>query len=343
MASAFAAAGAQLHVVPMKRISSSHNLAGWLAYLVSWPGSVLRLWCLARRVDADVVHSNSLHSWYGWAAALLARCPHIWHAREIVTQSKGALTVERFLARHFARQVLAASAAVAAQLHPGNVQVVHEEADTSEFFPGRAGKARRAWGLPDQSLLVGYVGRIDTWKGVDILLDALALLAQRRPGLQAVIAGGTVRDKEAYAESLARHASELGVRWLGPLSGEEAGDLMADLDCLAYPSTGPEPWGLAIIEALACGTPVVATDAGGPLEILAGLGTNAGLLVPSGDASALAFAIERLLPAATSSESRRCRPVLRSGQLPPYPELFGDIVSARRHRQQRRHPFGGTI
>jgi glycosyltransferase involved in cell wall biosynthesis len=349
MAAEFAAAGVTLHVVPMRRVSTSHGIATWLEYLLAWPVSVFRLWRLARHVRADVVHSNSLHSWYGWAAAWLARKPHIWHAREIVVQSGAALHLERFLARHFAQRVLAVSAAVASQLDPRNVLVVHEEADPAEFFPGRAGRAREAFGLPDDAIVVGYVGRIDTWKGVDILLDAVPQL-QRQPGRdqgpetrpegarpelpevpavpEVVVAGGTVSDKEQYAESLARRAHELGVHWLGPLPGPVAGDLIADLDCLVYPSTEPEPWGLVLVEALASGTPAVGTDAGGAREILAGLAAAAGLLVPPRDPAALAAAVASLLPAATSSELRQARPVLRSGEPAPYPELFEAEVAA---------------
>jgi glycosyltransferase involved in cell wall biosynthesis len=339
MADDFASAGAHLHVVPMRRISTSHDLAAWAGYLLNWPITVVRLWRLARRVHADVLHSNSLHSWYGWAAAVLARRPHVWHAREIVTQSRAALGVERFLARYFACEVLAASGAIAQQLHPGNVRVVYEEADPARFFPGRAGLARQRAGLADDALVVGYVGRIDTWKGIDVLLDALPQLRARRPGLEAVIAGGTVRDKEGYAKDLAKKATTLGVHWLGPQSGTEAGDLIADLDCLSYPSTLPEPWGLVIVEALACGTPVVASDAGGPREILADLPPDAGILVAPGDAAALAAAIDFLLPAKTSTEQRRQRRALRKGSPPRYPELFEAAASARAgHPRGQQHP-----
>jgi glycosyltransferase involved in cell wall biosynthesis len=341
MAAEFTSAGVTLHVVPMRRISTSHGFASWLAYLLAWPVSVFRLWRLTRHVRADVVHSNSLHSWYGWAAAGLARRPHIWHAREIVVQSGAALRLERFLARHFAQRVLAVSAAVASQLDPRNVLVVYEEADPAEFFPGRAGRARGAFGLPDEALVVGYVGRVDTWKGVDILLDALPELRGERgpaaapgggrpeaPDVEVVVAGGTVADKEEYAESLAQRARELGVHWLGPLPGRVGGDLIADLDCLVYPSTEPEPWGLVLVEALASGTPAVGTDAGGAREILAGMPARAGLLVPARDPAALAAAVTSLLPASTSSELRQARPALRTGEPAPYPELFEAEVAA---------------
>jgi len=338
MAPEFAAAGAQLHVVPMRRISTSHGVLAWLAYLLAWPASVVRLWMLAREVQADVVHSNSLHSWYGWAAAWLARKPHLWHAREVVVQSRAALVVERFLALHFATRVLAISAAVASQLRPRNVVIVHEEADPEEFFPGRAGRARVGLGLHDETLTVGYVGRIDTWKGVDVLLDSIPLLCEGSildggetagPGLRRLkvaIAGGPVGGKEAYAASLRRRAVQLGAVWLGPLTGSVAADLIADLDCLVLASTEPEPWGLVLVEALACGTPVVTTDAGGPREILAGLAPGAGLLVPPRDPAAVASAIASLLPPSTSTPLRRGRPVLRKGAPAPYPAIFGEVA-----------------
>jgi glycosyltransferase involved in cell wall biosynthesis len=333
MAAGFAAAGATLHTVPMRRISTSHGLLEWAAYLVAWPLSVLRLWRLARHVRAQVVHSNSLHSWYGWAVALLARRPHVWHAREIVTQSRLALGVERFLARHFAARVLAVSAAVAAQLWPGNVEVVAEEVDASEYCPARAGRARARVGIADDAVVVGYVARIDTWKGVDVLLSATPTLQAARTGagaVKVVVAGAAVSGKEAYARSLEDRAATLGACWLGPLSGPDAADLIADLDCLVLPSTGPEPWGLVLVEALACGTPVVATDAGGPREILAGLPSPAGRLVPAGDPAALATAVAELLPAGSSTQLRRARPVLRTGTPPPYPAIFASVASASR-------------
>ncbi|MGA3217620.1 MAG: glycosyltransferase family 4 protein, partial [Acidimicrobiales bacterium] len=325
MADEFAAAGAVLHLVPMKRISTSHDGAAWAAYVLGWPASVLRLWGLSRRVQADVVLSNSLHSWYGWAVALLAGRPHIWHAREIVTQSPKALRTERFLARWFARRVIAASEAVAAQLAPANVVIIHEEAGPDEFHPGRAGQARHRYGLADRSPAIGYVGRVDTWKGLDVLLDAVPALVSRRHDAQVVIAGPVVTGKEAYAAALAQRATDLGVHWLGPLTGGDAGDLIADLDCLVLASTTPEPWGLVLVEALACGVPVVATGAGGPLEILAGL-PHAGRLVPASDPGSLAAAIADLLPPATSAELRRGRRVLRNGVAPPYPDLFAAVA-----------------
>ena len=325
LAEEFAAAGARLHVVPMRRISTSHGWSGWLAYALGWPLAVLRLARLARSVRADLLHSNSLHSWYGWAAAALVRRPHVWHAREIVVQSGLALRLERRLTRR-APLVLAVSGAVARQLDAPRTVVVHEHADAARFTPARAGRFRARVGIDDDRPLLGLVGRVDTWKGIGVALDAVALLGERRPGTGLVVAGGTVADKQHHAAALRSRAEALPhVLWLGPR--DDVPDLLADLDVLLLPSTEPEPYGLVVVEALASGCPVVATDGGGPPEILAEAAEGAGRLVPPGDAAALAEAVLATLPERTSTADRRARPVLARPRPEPFAELLAGVVA----------------
>ncbi len=334
MAELYKEAGAQLHTVPMRRISTSHSAGDWLRYVMAWPVSVGHLWRLARRVRPDVVHTNSLHSWYAWAVAALMHRPHIWHARELVTQSGAALRLESLLCRHFATTVIAVSQAVADQLSAAGgladkVVVVHEGTTPADHSPARAGRARPKLNLADDQPLVGYVGRIDTWKGVEVLLDAVPLLREFVPSAQVVIAGGPVQGKEAYAARLESRARDSGTVWVGQVSGPEAADILADLDCMAYPSSGPEPWGLSLVEALASGVPVVSTDAAGPKEVAAGLAPASARLVAPGDAAALASAVASLLPDRTSAGQRRARQPLLQIPTPPYPEIFASAAARR--------------
>lgn len=330
-------AGATLHTVPMERLTTSGSAARWLRYALRWPGSVVALSVLARRVGADVVHSNSLHCWYGWAAALVARRPHVWHAREIVFQSGVALTLERFLARRFARRVIAISGAVAAQLDQANVVVVTDEADPARFNPSRAGNFRRQAGIPDGVPLIGSVARLDTWKGFDTLLDAFPMIKSRRADAELVVAGPAVTGKELYAaglESVAR--SMAGVHWLGPRS--DVAEIMADCDVFVQVSSEPEPFGLVIVEALACGTPVVAGNAGGPAEILAATSGDAsdavrppGAAVPPRDPAGLAAAVVGLLPPGPSStRQRRSRRPLRDVGGGGFEAVFSSVLPTRR-------------
>jgi glycosyltransferase involved in cell wall biosynthesis len=331
------AAGATLHVVPMRRLSLSHGARDWGAYGAGWPIAVTRLVRLARRLDVDVIHSNSLHSLYGWAAAALLRRPHVWHAREIVVQSHAALRLERFLARRFATRVICMSEAIASQLDRRNVDVVYETADPEEFRPELAGTFRSRADIPDDAPLAGAASRLDSWKGVDVLLDAYEHAKRERPDMHLVVAGGPVPGKERLAAELQARAARLDdVHWVGPRA--DIPEVLADLDLFVVPSTAPEPYGLVAVEALASGVPVVVTDAGGPPEILARAALDSGRAVRPGDPVALAGAITDLLVSATDPATRRGR---RSLQPPDesdrFATIFRQVVQARHRGRSRPH------
>jgi glycosyltransferase involved in cell wall biosynthesis len=133
-----------------------------------------------------------------------------------------------------------------------------------------------------------YVGRIDPRKGIATLLVALAELTDTT--LQ-VVGGGD----DEHARDLRQTAARLGladrVGWLEANRGELAG-CYAAADAFVFPSEWAEPFGLTPLEAMACGTPVIATGAGGSAEYLAG-GANC-VLFPAGDSAALAAAVRRL-------------------------------------------------
>jgi len=334
--SGFEAADVQIHVVPMRRISRSHRRRDWVGYALAWPFTVIRLTRLLRRLDVDVVHTNSFHSWYGWAAALLARRPHVWHGREIVVQSNAALTVERFLVPRFSARVLSMSHAIADQLDGVDVVVVHETPDPDEFYPGRAGRFRPRVPIDDRVPLVGAAGRVDSWKGLDVLLDAFEQVRASRGDVELVVAGGPVRGKEALFESLATTARGTpGVHWLG--ARDDIADLLADLDLFVLASTEPEPYGLVLVEALMSGSPVVATDAGGPREIVAEATPGSGRLVPVGDPKALAVAVLAALEEhpETTGARRAARPSRRAAEPERFAAIFRAVVDASTRKKRR--------
>jgi glycosyltransferase involved in cell wall biosynthesis len=329
LAGELSAAGATLHTIPMRRISTSYGAGEWAAYGAGWPVAVGRIARLIRRLDADVVQTNSLHSLYGWAAAAATRRPHVWHAREIVVQSDAALKLERFLARRFADRVVCMSQAIADQLDPANVEVVRETVDPSEFRPDLAGRFRARTGIPDDAPLAGAVGRLDTWKGFDVLLDAFDAAKARRADLHLVVAGGEVRGKEQLAVGLAARAERTpDVHWLGPRA--DVAELYADLDAFVLPSTEPEPYGIVVVEALASGTLVVVTDAGGAPEIVDHAAPGSGTRVRPGDAAALADALVEVTPATTSATGRAARRSLQPpSEMDRFAEIFRQVVDVR--------------
>jgi glycosyltransferase involved in cell wall biosynthesis len=171
--------------------------------------------------------------------------------------------------------------------------------------------------------VIGAVARLDPLKGLDTLVDACAVVRADRPDAELVVIGSPVLDQERYAEEFeTRVARTPGTRLL--TGRDDIPDAMADLDVLALPSIEPESYGLVLVEALASGTPVVATDHGGPPEIVARAAPGTARAVPPGDADALAAALLELLPAHTSPERRRAR---RRAFTPP-PPRFAEVFRA---------------
>ncbi|MBI3967985.1 MAG: glycosyltransferase family 4 protein, partial [Chloroflexi bacterium] len=159
-------------------------------------------------------------------------------------------------------------------------------------------EVRAALGIPVDATLVGAASRLTPWKGQDRFVHAAAKLAERFPTARFVVAGspeaGQAHQQE-YFESLKRLTADLGIadRVLFPGYLSNLQDLMATMDVFVLPSVQPEPFGMVIVEAMALGVPVVATNGGGPREIVRDWET--GLLVPPGDSAALADAVGSLL------------------------------------------------
>ncbi|MGH3048842.1 MAG: glycosyltransferase family 4 protein [Gaiellaceae bacterium] len=147
---------------------------------------------------------------------------------------------------------------------------------------------------PERAADVLFVNRLVAAKGVHVLLRALAGL----DGVSVAIAGDG--PERPHLESL---AAELGVdaRFLGWVDGDRRAALLRGCRVFAFPSLWQEPFGIAGVEALAAGIPVVASAVGGvPSWLEDGRG---GLLVPPGDPPALAAAIRRVLDEPSLAES----------------------------------------
>jgi teichuronic acid biosynthesis glycosyltransferase TuaC len=166
--------------------------------------------------------------------------------------------------------------------------VVPVGVDEDLFTPGDE-SARRA-----HQIL--YVGLINFNKGIDILLAAMArLAAQGAPGRLLLAGGSFYRNTRLQEERLREQAAALGlgdrVSFLGRLLPAEVARLMAESAVVVLPSRA-ESFGAVLVEALASGTPVVATRCGGPEDIVL---DGVGELVPIEDSVALADALSRVL------------------------------------------------
>lgn len=159
---------------------------------------------------------------------------------------------------------------------------------------GEVAELRASLGVADGTLVVGTVGRQQRWKAQHRLLDAVTLARAEGLPLHVLLVGGDAHGLDpGYAEWLRRHATELGLEGHVTFVGlqRQVGRFMQAMD--VYVNTAPtEPFGIALVEAMALGRPVVAVDAPGPRVIIEP-GTS-GLLAPADDPQALSVAIRHL-------------------------------------------------
>jgi glycosyltransferase involved in cell wall biosynthesis len=179
---------------------------------------------------------------------------------------------------------------------PEKVTVLHHAVDTELFSPARVDRwrVRREFGIPDEAILVGFVGRFSPGKGQEELLAALQTLAPRHPRLRCLIVGEASFGEKEYEQQVRERAARLGLDGLVTFAGfrTDIPEVMATFDIFAFPSHA-EAFGIVLIEAMAMERPVVSTDCDGVLEIVENGVT--GVYVRPREAASLARGLEALI------------------------------------------------
>jgi glycosyltransferase involved in cell wall biosynthesis len=235
---------------------------------------------------------------YGGLAAASARLPSVWLQPGL---TDGLATIDRAATLLPARMVVTNSRntdSTQRKLLPRRpTTVVYPAVDTARFDAARVGdqrSVRRRLNLPEDGPIFGSVGRLNSWKGFHVLLEAAPSVFERHPEATLVLVGGTHELEPSYADRLRDQAVRVGRRGRVLLVGhqENSEEWMQAMDVFVHTSKR-EPFGMVVIEAMALGKPVIAGADGGPTEIITP-GVN-GLLSPYGDVRALATAILDLL------------------------------------------------
>jgi len=173
------------------------------------------------------------------------------------------------------------------------VAFIPNPVDTDEWRPEDKQGARAALGIPHDAKVIGWHGRVSIQKkGLDVLVEAIASLRQRTDAHLLLVGSG--HDDDRLRSTLA--SLDGGVNWVNRMVDDRAElrRLLAAADVYAFPSRH-EGFAVAVLEAMACGLPVVAADASGVREAL---GADSGeAIVPVGDAAALARSLALMLEA----------------------------------------------
>jgi len=251
-----------------------------------------------RRHGIRLIHQNN---GFDVAAILAAR----WSGIPLVAYQRGRewnSSLVRRLAplatRYIANSQVTRENLLELGISPAQVNVVYPPVDLENFDADRpaAPELRRpAFGIPAQAPCVGIVGQLQAWKGHKLFLRAFAQVLRTVPEAWACIVGAPPVGGEAYEHELRELAGALGIAHRVVFAGfiADVPSALQLFDVVVHASIEPEPFGRVIAEAMAMRKPVVASDEGGPREIIDHGRT--GLLFPRGDEGALAESVVSLL------------------------------------------------
>jgi teichuronic acid biosynthesis glycosyltransferase TuaC len=210
------------------------------------------------------------------------------------------------------------------------VRTIRNGCNPSVFHLGDRSVARAQLAIEDRAELVLFVGRLDTAKGIEELLEAFASLARRRPNLRLAFVGDGPGG--GHLRSKAKHlALEDRIIMNGAGSSQEVAQWLAAANVLALPSYN-EGYPNVVIEALSCGRPVIATNVGGILELV---NEESGILIAPRDSRALAGAIEKAMDRRWNEHS--ISEQFRRGWDEAADELLRICELALQQRREKRH------
>jgi glycosyltransferase involved in cell wall biosynthesis len=275
--------GVECKIIP---VPSLRGLNPFLFFVGFW-----RIFNYARRKKVNLIHSNtSRATLYAGPVAKILGIPLIWHVRIphpdnlldrlLVLFSSRIITVSRTVKKRFK------------WFKKNKVEIIYNGVDTQEFSPGLAqDDVRKKYHINSEDMVIGTVGRLSPEKGFEYLISAIREVVNVYPRTKVLIVGA---GDEKYRLSLQEKVKDLELSSHIIFVGfyDDIPHILRCMDIFSLPSLS-EGFNRSLLEAMACGLPVVATDVGGNVEIIKD-GVN-GLLVPPSKPRALASAITELL------------------------------------------------
>ncbi len=254
--------GVELEIFPVAVLRRKNlSVKGCISYIKECVASTRFIKEYIKTHDITIVDTNTSVVFPGAIAAKRCGVKNVWHIREIVKNRVENRAIS-YMMNRYADVIIANSKATgdALRLPAEKVKVVYNAIEVE----GETDK------IPHEDVIIGMAGRINRWKGQKLFVDAAELVLKKHPYAKFWIVGETYSGEEYLKEELYKYIKDKQIENHVLLLGQviNMADFYRSIDIFVLPSVQPEPFGLVVIEAMEYKLPVIATNHGGPVEII---------------------------------------------------------------------------
>ena len=253
------------------------NFKGIMQYgtgLIKYSNQLVKF---AKEHSIDVVHTNTAAVLEGSAVARKLRIPQLWSVHEIIVSPN---VMFKFTSRTIAKNstiTITDSKAVKDHLLESGyfkndaIKVIYNGLDADRFKPDNdSSYLRKEWNIPDDAMVVGMMGRVNSWKGQKDFLKAANILLAEHSNMYAVLVGAAFAGEEWREKELAEEISKSPYkdRIVNVGYRTDSEGIYNLYDVFVLPSTNPDPLPTVVLEAMATGKPIVGYRHGGVCEMV---------------------------------------------------------------------------
>ncbi|HEP1844228.1 TPA: glycosyltransferase family 4 protein [Streptococcus suis] len=269
--------GAQVEVINYPILRRKYfNLKGVFEYVTSYRrySKMIAQYAIEKQIDA--IHNNTTAVLEGIYLKRKLKLPLLWHVHEIIVRPKVISDFINFLMGHYADKIVTVSQAVAKHIKKSpfikddQISVIYNGVDNKVYFQTDVQSVRKKFDIDADSLVVGMIGRVNAWKGQGDFIEAVSPILERNPKAIAFMAGSAFEGEEWRVQELEENIKKLRVasqvRRIDYYAN--TAELYNMFDIFVLPSTNPDPLPTVVLEAMACGKPIVGYRHGGVCEMV---------------------------------------------------------------------------
>ncbi|HFU3834227.1 TPA: glycosyltransferase family 4 protein, partial [Streptococcus suis] len=269
--------GAKVEVINYPILRRKYfNLKGIFEYVTSYSrySKMIVQYAIEKQIDA--IHNNTTAVLEGIYLKRKLKLPLLWHVHEIIVRPKVISDFINFLMGHYADKIVTVSQAVANHIKKSpfikddQISVIYNGVDNKVYFQTDVQSVRKQFDIEEDSLVVGMIGRVNAWKGQGDFMEAVSPILERNPKAIAFMAGSAFEGEEWRVQELEENIKKLRVasqiRRIDYYAN--TAELYNMFDIFVLPSTNPDPLPTVVLEAMACGKPIVGYRHGGVCEMV---------------------------------------------------------------------------